>query len=121
MRYCFGGKANMLSLDAFPAVSLKDAREKRDGIKKQLAGGINRRFAGTRSDQHGSPNTFGAIADEYIANLETNGFDGDTVSLDGSLLLLGEARGTLGVCRRLAEANLTATIRPNEIDIPISA
>src|SRR5204863_230915 len=41
VRFRFGGKANMMSLGPYPAVSLKDAREKRDEIKKQLAAGIN--------------------------------------------------------------------------------
>ncbi len=41
LRSCFGGKANMMSLGAFPAVSLKDVREKRGEIKKQIAAGIN--------------------------------------------------------------------------------
>ncbi len=73
LRFRFGGKANMMSLGAFAAVSLKDAREKRDQIKKQIAAGINPSLR-RKLDRIGgtSPNTFGAIADEYIANLKAN-------------------------------------------------
>jgi len=73
VRYRFGGKANMMSLGPYPAVSLKDAREKRDEIKKQLAAGINPSLRKKLNRiTAASPNTFGAIADEYIANLKAN-------------------------------------------------
>jgi Arm DNA-binding domain len=68
-RLRFRGKANMLSLGAFPAVSLKEAREKRDQIKKQIAAGIDpslRRKLDKISAA--SADTFGGIADEYLAN-----------------------------------------------------
>src|ERR1700704_5291133 len=81
VRFRFGGKANMMSLGPFPAVSLKDAREKRDDIKKQLAAGINPSLR-KKLDRisSSSPNTFGAIADEYIANLKANDSADITVS-----------------------------------------
>ena len=41
LRFRFGGKANMMSLGAFPTISLREAREKRGDIKKQIAAGIN--------------------------------------------------------------------------------
>lgn len=81
LRFRFSGKANMMSLGPFPAVSLKDAREKRGEIKKQIAAGIDPslrkkldRISAT------SPNTFGAIADEYIANLKANDAADITIS-----------------------------------------
>ena len=40
-RYMLNGKAQMLSLGAFPAVSLKDAREKAHEIRKQIDGGAD--------------------------------------------------------------------------------
>lgn len=81
MRFRFGGKANMMSLGPFPAVSIKDAREKRDEIKKQIAAGINPSLR-KKLDRisASSPNTFGAIADEYIANLQANDAAPVTVS-----------------------------------------
>ena len=87
LRYRFGGKANMMSLGAFPAVSLKDAREKRGEIKKQIAAGINpslRRKLDKISASSG--NSFGAIADEYIANLKANDAADITVSKNRWLL-----------------------------------
>src|SRR5580704_4774829 len=81
VRFRFGGKANMMSLGPFPAVSLKDAREKREVIKKQIAAGINPSLR-KKLDRisAASPNTFGAIADEYIANLKSNDAAEITVS-----------------------------------------
>src|ERR1700681_2133016 len=74
LRFRFRGKANMMSLGAFPAVSLKDAREKRNEIKKQIAAGIDPSLR-KKLDKisAASANSFGAIADEYLANLESNG------------------------------------------------
>jgi hypothetical protein len=42
------GKQNQLSLGAYPDVSLKRAREKRDDARKLLADGISRRCAVSR-------------------------------------------------------------------------
>lgn len=87
LRFRFGGRANMMSLGAFPAVSLKDAREKRGEIKKQIAAGINPSLR-KKLDRisAASPNTFGAIADEYIANLKANDSADITVSKNRWLL-----------------------------------
>ena len=41
MAYTFGGKQKTLSFGAYPAVSLKDARQKREEAKGQLASGID--------------------------------------------------------------------------------
>ena len=77
----------MMSLGAFPAVSLKEAREKRGEIKKQIAAGINPSLR-KKLDRisAASPNTFGAIADEYIANLKANDAADITVSKNRWLL-----------------------------------
>ena len=87
LRYRFGGKANMMSLGAFPAVSLKDAREKRGEIKKQIAAGINPSLR-KKLDKisAASANSFGAIADEYIANLKANDAADMTISKNRWLL-----------------------------------
>lgn len=87
LRYRFGGKANMMSLGAFPAVSLKEAREKRGEIKKQIAAGINPSLR-KKLDKisASSANSFGAIADEYIANLKANDAAEMTVSKNRWLL-----------------------------------
>ena len=41
MAYSFGGKQKTLSFGAYPAVSLKDARKKREEAKEQIAQGID--------------------------------------------------------------------------------
>lgn len=40
-RYTFAGKEQMLSLGTFPDISLKQARERRDDIRRQAAAGID--------------------------------------------------------------------------------
>jgi integrase len=40
-KYRFGGKQKRLSLGIYPEVSLREAREKRDACRKQVAGGID--------------------------------------------------------------------------------
>lgn len=87
LRFRFRGKANMMSLGAFPAVSLKEAREKRDQIKKQIAAGIDPSLR-KKLDRisASSATTFGSLADEYIANLEANDAADITVSKNRWLL-----------------------------------
>jgi len=41
LKYRFGGKEKLLSLGQYPAVSLKDARKRRDEAKEQIAAGID--------------------------------------------------------------------------------
>ncbi len=40
-RYPYGGKEKMLSLGTYPDISLKQARERRDDIRRQVANGID--------------------------------------------------------------------------------
>lgn len=66
-RYRFQGKATMLALGEFPAISLADARQKRDAAKAILQQGINpaeqRR---QQKQQHALDHTFKAIAQERL-------------------------------------------------------
>jgi integrase len=83
IRYRFNGKANMLSLGSFPAVSLLAARKKRDAIKEQLASNIDpslRKKLDRITAVTSARNTFGAIADEYLANQQKNGAAAQTLS-----------------------------------------
>ncbi len=75
-RYRFAGKENTLGLGAFPAVSLAEARGKRDDARKLVAAGIDpsqkkkeERVVVTTA----AMNTFGAIAAEHLAKLEAEG------------------------------------------------
>lgn len=75
LRYFFRTKEKMLSLGPFPAVSLANARAKRDEAKRLLAGGIDpsqqRKFDRTPVEAPIRP-TFGGIAEEYLQKLEAN-------------------------------------------------
>jgi integrase len=68
LKYRFGGKEKGLSLGVYPAVGLKDARAKRDEMRRQLAAGSDpgqvRNAA--KAAQTGS-NSFEAVAREWIA------------------------------------------------------
>lgn len=82
-RYCFGGRENMLSLGAFPDVPLAAARAKRDEARQQIASGTNpgvKRKLERITAATAGQNTFGAIAAEYLANLEANGAAESTLS-----------------------------------------
>jgi Arm domain-containing DNA-binding protein/integrase-like protein len=74
-RYRFAGRENMLTFGPYPAVSLGDAREKRDMARKLLAAGANpseKRKQEKRDAAIQNANTFGAIADEVLSNKEAN-------------------------------------------------
>ena len=70
-RYRFLGKEKLLSLGAYPILSLANARKKRDQAKKQLANGIDPSLQ-KRLDRIEAENkariTFKAVADEYYQN-----------------------------------------------------
>jgi integrase len=75
-RYLFQGKANMLSLGPFPAVSLAMARERRDAARKLLAEGKDpsqQKKLDRLNAETAAKNTFAAVAEEYIATLEERG------------------------------------------------
>ena len=75
-RYRFAGRENMLALGAFPAISIANARSKRDEARKLISAGSDPsvkkkldKIAAVTATQ----NTFGAVAAEYLANLEAQG------------------------------------------------
>jgi integrase len=73
LKYRFDGKEKLLSLGTYPDVSLKDARDKKDVARKQLAAGIdpgaNRKAVkAARIDQNA--NTFEVIAREWMERQE---------------------------------------------------
>jgi integrase len=75
-RYRFGGKQLMLSLGAFPEVTLAKARTRRDDAKKLLADGINpseQRKTDDAKAKVAKATTFGLIAKEVIAKLDEEG------------------------------------------------
>jgi integrase len=90
LRYRFGGKQNMLSLGSFPEISLADAREKRDDARKLLANGIDpsrQKKLDKIAAQSAAKNTFGAIAEEHLKNLEESGTAASTMTKNRWYLL----------------------------------
>jgi hypothetical protein len=69
-RYRFAGKGRLLSLGVYPAVSLKDARKRRDAARDTVADGrdpsAERQMEKSRA-KIAVDNTFEAIAREWLA------------------------------------------------------
>lgn len=75
-RYRFAGRENMIALGSFPAVSLADARRKRDDARKLLTDGADpavQRRLDRIAAANSARNTFGLVAAEHLANMEANG------------------------------------------------
>ena len=70
VKYRHGGKEKRLALGAYPAVTLKDAREKRDEARKLLAAGVDpaeQRKAEKAAGKERGANSLEAIAREWHA------------------------------------------------------
>jgi hypothetical protein len=65
LRYRHGGVEKLLAIGAYPDVSLKRAREKRDDARKLLADGIDP-SAKRRAEKEQQVNTFEAVAREWL-------------------------------------------------------
>jgi len=74
-KYLFDGKEKLLSLGTYPDVSLKDARERRDEARKQVAAGIDpgqHRKAKKTAKEERQANSFEVVAREWYAKHATN-------------------------------------------------
>lgn len=71
LKYRFRGKEKLLALGVYPAVSLKDARERRDEARRALARGEDpgelRKAARAKAD-HEDRNTFQAVAEDWLTH-----------------------------------------------------
>ncbi|NJD05586.1 MAG: DUF4102 domain-containing protein [Methylococcaceae bacterium] len=67
LKYRFGGKEKLLSLGTYPEVGLKDARDKRDDARKQLAQGIDpgETRKAMKAAQSADADTFEVVAREW--------------------------------------------------------
>ena len=70
-RYRYNGKARMLSLGAWPEVSLGQARKRRDEARALIADGIDP-SAQRQADKRESSQTFEAIAREWLSRREVS-------------------------------------------------
>src|SRR3546814_17843733 len=84
LAYRFGGKQRLLALGPYPALSLADARERRDEAKKLLAKDVDPSEAKKQAKrvQAQSGDTFRAVAEEYVSRLTKEG--------DGKRVVWGE-------------------------------
>lgn len=76
LKYRHQGKEQQLSIGRYPDVGLKEARERRDQARKQIAAGVNPAFEKKRAAIAASisaANTFNAVAEEFIAKREREG------------------------------------------------
>lgn len=70
LKYRFGGKEKRISLGVYPEVGLKDARERRDAARKQLANGVDpgdAKKAQKSATLERTANSFEVIAREWFA------------------------------------------------------
>src|SRR5262249_40211458 len=70
LAYRFAGKQKTLALGIYPAVSLADARSRRDKAKKLLAHSIDPSVQRKTEKQAGKDGSFRALAEEVVAKLE---------------------------------------------------
>jgi len=78
VKYRFGGKEKRLSLGVYPDVSLKDARERRDEVRKLLANEIDpgeNRKAKKATKVERAANSFEVVAREWFAKHSPNWSD----------------------------------------------
>jgi integrase len=106
--YRFGGKQRLIAFGIYPAVTLAQARVKRDEAKTILEEGrdpsAERKLVHLRSEAPGD--TFGLIANEYLAKLRREGRAETTLTKVG--WLLDFARAELG-------AVAVSAIRPADV------
>lgn len=70
LKYRFDGKEKRISLGTYPEVTLRDARERRDGARKLLAAGVDpgaNRKAAKAAKAEMAANSFEVIAREWLA------------------------------------------------------
>lgn len=110
--YRFDGKQKLLSFGAYPAVSLSDARSKRDDAKKLLASGIDpsEKVKLDRIERsHLRAITFSALSDEFLDKTTREGKAEVTVAK--KRWLIGLARGDIGN-RPITEITAAEILRP---------
>ena len=109
LKYRLNGKEKKLALGSYPDVGLKEARDRRNTARKAAEAGSDPAAAKreARIARHfAAANTFGAIAEEYIAKLEAE--KKAPVTVAKTRWLLGKLSPSLGT-RPIAE------ITPHEL------
>lgn len=112
LKYRIAGKEKLLALGAYPDISLKSARERRDDARKLIANGIDP-LARKKAERIATADTFAALAAEYL-DRKRKTLHAKTLSkaqwllddwlnkyIGGSPLREITAANVLSVCRRL--------------------
>jgi integrase len=89
MKYSFLGKERSLSMGMYPAVSLAEARERRDQARKLLATGVDpsvQKKLDRIARETAARTTFALVAEEYVENLRLRGRAEITVAKNRWLL-----------------------------------
>src|SRR5256885_4653520 len=84
LRYRMYGREKLLSLGAYPDVTLKRAREKRDDMRKLIADGIDP-SARRKAERGARAETFEAVATEWL-ELQSKALSAETISILGTRL-----------------------------------
>lgn len=87
MKYRVDGKEKRLSFGEWPAVSLKDARDKRDEAKKQLRGSLDPSAEKKKAKIEQAAPTFRDIALEYVEKQRGVWAESHTRTVEGRLKL----------------------------------
>ncbi len=107
LKYRMHGKERLLSIGAYPAISLSDARKRRDEAHAARANGQDpSQLKAERARAAAAPYTFNDAADEYLANLESEGRAPATLT---------KARWLLEAPRRALGKRACATIEISDI------
>lgn len=112
LSYRHSGKQKTLAFGAYPAVSLSDARRKRDDAKRLLAKDVDPAQQARVDKAYRlalTANTFAAVADEFLAKVEREGKADAT--LTKKRWLLGMAKIALGD-RPIAEISAAEILAP---------
>lgn len=94
LKYRMHGKELLLSIGSYPAISLSDARRRRDEAKAEIAQGRDPSQLKAERALAAAPYTFNEAADEYLRHLERQGRA--LATLTKARWLLEEPRQTLG-------------------------
>lgn len=86
MRYRYAGKEKMLSLGTYPDVTLKEARQRRDEIRRQLTAGIDP-SAARKAEQASAQgaDSFEALAREWFGKFSATWSESYVVKVTGHL------------------------------------
>jgi len=109
LKYRLDGKEKKLALGSYPEIGLKDARAKRDAARTAAQAGNDPAVAkreGRIAKRIAAANTFGPIAEEYIAKLEAEG---------RAAVTIGKTRWLLSKLEPALGSRPIAEISPHEL------